>query len=287
MIEDKIHNKKTSIQYKGETPLCETEFRIEEKKFKHNNFIDKDIIDYKKNNFNCEYTEYKTQSNKILLSFDKIPGFFVMPTYFDIQEQKYLLNQALNLYTKSDLYINNVVSLDPTKKTDGYTKNIRWMQLGEEYDWKTVSYSKNNKQNNFPEDLKNIICEITNQVSSLDINNNKVKYDNYNPEIAFVNYYPVGTGMFAHQDKSEHTFDRPLVSISLGCSCIFLIGDETRDTKPYAFKLHSGDVVLMTGKSRLAFHSVPKIYDDLPENLSDIEHMDKLRININVRQVYE
>lgn len=114
-----------------------------------------------------------------------------------------------------------------------------------------------------------------------------VKYYNYKPEVAFVNYYPVGNGMFAHQDKSELTYDRPLVSISLGCSCIFLIGDDTRDTKPYAFMLRSGDVICMTGKSRLAFHGVPKIFDDLPRELCDVKNMDKLRININVRQVYE
>lgn len=286
MIKTKIHDKKKSIQYTGEIPLCNTIFRIEEKKFKNNNFTDKDYTDYTNNIFNCNHIKHMTPLNKILFSFNEIPGFFVMPNYLDIQEQKHLIDQALNSYTNSDLYVNNVVSLDPTKKTDGYVKNIRWSQLGEEYDWKTVSYGKN-KKNNFPEDLKQKVCEIVHKVSKLEINNNIVKYNDYNPEIAFVNYYPVGTGMFAHQDKSEKTFDRPLVSISLGCSCIFLIGDETRDTKPYAFKLHSGDVVLMTGKSRLAFHGVPKIFDDLPEELKDIENMDKLRININVRQVYE
>jgi alkylated DNA repair protein alkB homolog 1 len=41
---------------------------------------------------------------------------------------------------------------------------------------------------------------------------------------------------------------------SLGQKCIYLIGTQTRDTKPHAILLQSGDVMAMTGASRSAFH---------------------------------
>lgn len=42
---------------------------------------------------------------------------------------------------------------------------------------------------------------------------------------------------------------------SLGHDCVYLMGGPTRDTKPVALRLHSGDIVVMTGQSRECFHS--------------------------------
>lgn len=41
---------------------------------------------------------------------------------------------------------------------------------------------------------------------------------------------------------------------SLGHSCIYLIGGETRETVPTALYLRSGDIIVMTGPCRKAFH---------------------------------
>ena len=40
---------------------------------------------------------------------------------------------------------------------------------------------------------------------------------------------------------------------------MFLIGGESKSIHPQAILLHSGDVVIMSGPSRLAYHGVPKI----------------------------
>eukprot|EP00744_Colponema_vietnamica_P019509 GILI01027600.1.p1 GENE.GILI01027600.1~~GILI01027600.1.p1 ORF type:complete len:471 (-),score=63.63 GILI01027600.1:113-1525(-) len=110
----------------------------------------------------------------------------------------------------------------------------------------------------------------------------------YEPQTAIVNYFPVGTMMCAHQDLSEPCLHRPLISISLGSSCVFLMGTTSRDDKPFAFILRSGDIVAFTGPSRVAFHAVPRVLEDCPEHLVDFDtRMKGLRININVRQVYD
>ena len=51
----------------------------------------------------------------------------------------------------------------------------------------------------------------------------------------------------------------PLISVSFGSSAIFLIGGNSKTIKPKAIHVTSGDFIIMSGTSRLAFHAVPKI----------------------------
>ena len=62
-----------------------------------------------------------------------------------------------------------------------------------------------------------------------------------------------------HTDHSERNLAAPLVSVSLGQSCVFLFGGRTRETEPVALTLRSGDVVIMSGEARKCYHGVPKI----------------------------
>ena len=64
-------------------------------------------------------------------------------------------------------------------------------------------------------------------------------------------------------------------SHSFGQSAVFLIGGESRAVRPQALLLQSGDVVVMSGPSRLAYHGVPKILGPskaslVPEALSQL-----------------
>ena len=49
------------------------------------------------------------------------------------------------------------------------------------------------------------------------------------------------------------------MSVSLGQSCVFLLGGRTRETEPTAMLLRSGDVVVMSGEARRCYHGVPRI----------------------------
>jgi len=70
------------------------------------------------------------------------------------------------------------------------------------------------------------------------------------------------------------------------------MGDKTRDTAPDALFVRSGDIIIMEGESRAAFHGVPRIIENsLPTHLQNEEDpvlsfMHDLRINMNVRHVY-
>jgi alkylated DNA repair protein alkB family protein 1 len=78
-------------------------------------------------------------------------------------------------------------------------------------------------------------------------------------EAAIVNFYPVGTYMSGHLDDAEQAMEEPIVSISLGCPAIFLVGGRSRDETPTPILIRSGDVMIMSKESRYAYHGVPAI----------------------------
>lgn len=65
-----------------------------------------------------------------------------------------------------------------------------------------------------------------------------------------------------------------LVFSSLGQSAIFLIGGHSREQRPLPLLLRSGDVVVMAGKSRMAYHAVPHVLscegEPIPTCLSEL-----------------
>ena len=80
------------------------------------------------------------------------------------------------------------------------------------------------------------------------------------PEACLVNFYDETAKMGLHQDRDEKDFAAPVVSVSLGDEARFRIGDVTRGGKTQSVTLRSGDVLVMGGASRLAFHGIDKIY---------------------------
>lgn len=62
-----------------------------------------------------------------------------------------------------------------------------------------------------------------------------------------------------HQDKDEGNFDWPVVSVSLGDEALFRMGSVERGGSTESLWLKSGDVVVMGGAARLAYHGVDKI----------------------------
>lgn len=79
------------------------------------------------------------------------------------------------------------------------------------------------------------------------------------PECCLVNYYGETARMGMHQDKSEADFSFPVLSISLGDDALFRIGNTTRGGKTESLWLSSGDVVVMGGDARLAYHGVDRL----------------------------
>ncbi|WP_329130200.1 alpha-ketoglutarate-dependent dioxygenase AlkB [Streptomyces sp. NBC_01476] len=81
----------------------------------------------------------------------------------------------------------------------------------------------------------------------------------YRPDTALVNLYQDGATMGMHQDKDEKSA-APVVSLSIGDTCVFRFGNTATRGKPYTdVELESGDLFVFGGPSRFAFHGVPKV----------------------------
>ena len=79
-------------------------------------------------------------------------------------------------------------------------------------------------------------------------------------DIALINFYDGDARMGMHRDSDERA-DDPVVSLSLGDTCVFRFGNTETRTKPYTdVELRSGDLFVFGGPSRLAHHGVPKVY---------------------------
>ncbi|HJY19209.1 MAG TPA: alpha-ketoglutarate-dependent dioxygenase AlkB, partial [Xanthobacteraceae bacterium] len=100
------------------------------------------------------------------------------------------------------------------------------------------------------------------------------------PEACLINFYGPAAKMGLHQDRDEADFAAPVVSLSLGDSCLFRIGGLKRGAPTRSFRLNSGDVVVLGGEARLAFHGVDRIYPGTSRLLAEGG-----RINLTMRRV--
>ncbi len=100
------------------------------------------------------------------------------------------------------------------------------------------------------------------------------------PDCCLINHYAAGARMGLHQDRDEGDFSFPVVSISLGAEALFRMGGTERSEGTESRWLHSGDVVVMHGPARLAWHGVDRIRGGSSTLLSDGG-----RINLTLRVV--
>jgi alkylated DNA repair protein (DNA oxidative demethylase) len=100
------------------------------------------------------------------------------------------------------------------------------------------------------------------------------------PEACLINWYDPAARMGLHQDKDEQDVDAPVLSVSLGDSCVFRFGRGTARSPTQSVTLASGDVVIIGGASRLCFHGVDRIKPGTSTLLSRAG-----RINLTLRRV--
>jgi alkylated DNA repair protein (DNA oxidative demethylase) len=102
----------------------------------------------------------------------------------------------------------------------------------------------------------------------------------YPPQACLINFYGEAAKMGLHQDRDEKDFDAPVVSLSLGDSCLFRIGGPKRGDPTRSLRLSSGDALVLAGNDRLAFHGVDRIYPGTSTVLAQGG-----RINLTLRRV--
>jgi alkylated DNA repair protein (DNA oxidative demethylase) len=79
------------------------------------------------------------------------------------------------------------------------------------------------------------------------------------PDSCLVNFYGEGARMGLHQDRDEADLTVPVLSVSLGDTAIFRLGGRVRRAQTRSVPLASGDLCILSGDARLAFHGVDRI----------------------------
>ena len=199
------------------------------------------------------------------------PGFKTHPGLVSLQQQE-MLCSALRAAVASAPFFT------PTMPKSGKPFSVRMTNLGslgwvsdrDGYRYQATHPETGNPWPPIPE----MVLDLWRNVSDYP----------HEPEACLVNYYAAGTRMGLHQDRDEEDFAAPVVSISLGDTCLFRFGGTRRNDPTQSLILSSGDVVVLGGESRLAFHGVDRIYPGTSTLLKDW-FPDGGRINLTLRRV--
>ncbi|XP_056409263.1 nucleic acid dioxygenase ALKBH1 [Hyla sarda] len=197
---------------------------------------------------------------------DGYPGFLFIVNPFLPGWQHRWVRQCLKRYPRKP----NVCNLDLHMSLDGdlwglshaqlrkkssqgrsektLLEKLRWVTLGLHYNWDTKKYYREH-QSPFPVDL----AELSRCVSLA------CGFQNFKAEAGILNYYRMDSSLGIHVDESELDHSSPLLSFCFGQSSIFLLGGLSRDVAPTPMMMHSGDIMVMSGASRLLYHAVPRI----------------------------
>ncbi|KAI0781307.1 hypothetical protein BD413DRAFT_608470 [Trametes elegans] len=208
-------------------------------------------------------------------------------------------------------------TLQPVSTTT-LVPRLRWANIGWYYHWGTKQYDFSRGPGRIPLLVRSLCKSVVEHIPwdrvfggdqiGADMDWGEAGPDwmdwkeTYEPDAGIVNFYQTKDTLMAHVDRSELSATSPLVSISLGCAAVFLIGGLTRDDPPMPILLRSGDVVVMSGPAcRRAYHGVPRILEGtLPPHLEGgdgsedgdddwkiyEEYLRGTRVNVNVRQVF-
>jgi DNA oxidative demethylase len=107
-------------------------------------------------------------------------------------------------------------------------------------------------------------------------------------DICIVNWYSESGGKLGdHVDNSETPealrSGYPVVSISIGASCIFRIGGTDRRDKYQEHLLESGDLVIFGRSKRLAYHGVKKLLPSTTPAELGLDEPGRINLTFRVR----
>ncbi|XP_006884831.1 PREDICTED: alkylated DNA repair protein alkB homolog 1 [Elephantulus edwardii] len=196
------------------------------------------------------------------------PGFIFIPNPFLPGYQWHWIKQCLKFYSRKpnvcnlDKHMTKEETLDVWEQSKeclrqkdlskprprSLLEKLRWVTLGYHYNWDSKKYSADH-YTPFPSDL----AFLSEQVAAA------CGFQGFQPEAGILNYYRFDSTLGIHVDRSELDHSKPLLSFSFGQSAIFLLGGLKRDEVPTAMFMHSGDIMVMSGCSRLLNHAVPRV----------------------------
>uniref|UniRef100_A0A3P8SJP5 AlkB homolog 1, histone H2A dioxygenase n=1 Tax=Amphiprion percula TaxID=161767 RepID=A0A3P8SJP5_AMPPE len=195
--------------------------------------------------------------------------FIFISNLFLLGSQSYWVRQCLKIYPQKTNICNLDMHMSPSDTKDIWGKSVhalssptgkkepkthlerlRWVTLGYHYKWDTKTYSANS-YTPFPADLHLLSLQVTAACG----------FPGFNSEAGILNYYRPDSSLGIHVDESELDHTRPLLSFSWLQEDIFLhiLAFRICLNIEHCNPLTGGDMMLMSGQSRLLYHAGQRI----------------------------
>ncbi|MGH3439197.1 MAG: alpha-ketoglutarate-dependent dioxygenase AlkB family protein [Sciscionella sp.] len=195
------------------------------------------------------------------------PGAVHVPGWLDLAGQQQLVAACRD-------WARPPAGMRATSLPSGGLMSVRTVCLG--WHWTPYSYSRTADDGAPVKPLPGWLVEMGRQAV---VDAYRTDID-YLPDIALINYYGAEAKMGMHQDRDERS-DAPVVSLSVGDSCVFRFGNTENRKRPWTdIELESGDLFVFGGESRYAFHGVTGTRPDTGEPDLGMRG----RLNITLRQ---
>lgn len=206
------------------------------------------------------------------LTLPAAPGFRWLPGYFGPAAQRALLAEVLEIVAAAPLY-------RPAMPGSGKALSVRMTNAGP-LGWVTdrdggYRYQPTHPVTGrpwppIPETLLRLWRDTTGYPAP--------------PEACLVNHYDAEARLGLHRDADELDVAAPVLSVSLGDDALFRIGGAKRGDRTQSLRLSSGDVVVLAGESRHAFHGIDRIHPGTSRLLDGTPFVAG-RVNLTLRRV--
>ncbi|MGW7414618.1 alpha-ketoglutarate-dependent dioxygenase AlkB family protein [Streptomyces sp. NPDC054863] len=179
------------------------------------------------------------------------PGAVHVPGWLSLEEQR-------ELVVACRAWARGPVPLRHTRLPGGGVMSVRSVGLG--WHWQPYRYTRTAGDANGAR-----VAEFPGWLGDLgrralaDAYEDRSAGDGYAPDAGLINFYDGDARMGMHQDREERS-SAPVVSLSIGDSCVFRFGNTEGRGRPYTdVELGSGDLFVFGRESRFAYHGVPKV----------------------------
>lgn len=200
------------------------------------------------------------------------PGAVHLPGWLDLDRQR-------RLVTACHDWARGPVPARAAVLPGGHRMSVRTVCLG--WHWQPYRYSRtaDDAGGGRVADLPDWLADLG-RAALADAYQDPAAAAGYRPDTALINFYDADARMGMHQDKDEKARD-PVVSFSIGDSCLFRFGNTRTRSRPYVdLTLASGDAFVFGGPARLAYHGVPRIHPHTGDRRTGLPAG---RINITLR----
>ncbi len=174
----------------------------------------------------------------------KIRGFLIFKNFLDQADQRKMVRDIHKIVTHAPLLAQTTPQGKPMSVRTSAAGKFGWRSDRHGYRYETQH--PNGADWPF---IPNSVIRVWENISGVE----------RQPECCLVNYYGENTKMGLHRDEDEADFSFPIVSISLGDSALFRMGGPERKSGTESIWLESGDVCLMAGPARVAYHGIDRI----------------------------